>query len=207
MDPSSFEKPDLNFFSEESILPEEEKVCPPSPTNAHSFHLLTPTLWERLTVGHQPQFEGKTFAETIQRSIDAKTDESKRVWDLLTARGWRGEGLLTRKDDVGGYGLELAKLRGNFDEAGVLGVDNVDVDVRVLRKVLIDGRSDSSDHVFESETKKIARLLASRASREQASRNGPRDVSQPPRHETKETWQDVVASGKRKSAQRAAQRQ
>lgn len=64
----------------------------PLSSASHSLHLLTPETWDRLKKPH-PFWSTKSFEESLGAALTEEDRVDRSVWDLLYARGWRGEGV------------------------------------------------------------------------------------------------------------------
>lgn len=111
----------------------------PAPHTRNSYHLLTEDLWARLTENHEI-WAGLTLAETINARLEHQYKENASLFDLLRARGWRGE-------------------LGDGVSEDTFSPDREELDWRAVRN-FIARETDGQEVEIESETMRIARVLA-----------------------------------------------
>lgn len=139
---------------------DEEDADPRSAASAqrtHSLGLLTPESWARLSAPH-PVWSTKPYEESLGAALADEDDAEQGVWDLLWARGWRGEGL--GKDVVKAEAedepVESTEDRGERHEAAVpLPADVLarflkGEEIRSAQQDLRASRNDNMDLVPES---------------------------------------------------------
>lgn len=80
--------------SSPTTVPPTSSSGPTRSKYINSLHLLTPTLWNRLTEAH-PSWQGYTYTETVGSQLHNETHANMALFDLLWRNGWRGEGLLS----------------------------------------------------------------------------------------------------------------